>query len=122
MKKIAFITLCSFFSLVSCSDDNGTNTNSDDFDPIGATFILQNAFPNLSFSRPVDFQNPGDNSNRIFVVEQGGIIRVFENSENATTSEIFLDISSLVNTNANEQGLLGLAFHPNFQIVISCQI
>ena len=115
MKKIAFISSLIFLSFISCSDDNGTNTNSDDLDPSGTTFSLQNAFPNLSFSRPVDFQSPGDSSNRIFVVEQGGTIRVFDNSESAASSEVFLDISSLINTNANEQGLLGLAFHPNFE-------
>nr|WP_298997804.1 PQQ-dependent sugar dehydrogenase [uncultured Allomuricauda sp.] len=115
MKKIALLTSVTFLILFSCSDDNGATTNSDDVDPGDTTFTLQNAFPNLSFSRPVDFQSPNDSSNRVFVVEQGGTIRVFDNDENEDTSQIFLDISSQINTTANEQGLLGLAFHPNFE-------
>ncbi|PRX55471.1 PQQ-dependent sugar dehydrogenase [Flagellimonas meridianipacifica] len=115
MKKIALISVVTFLLLLSCSDDNGTTTNSDDVDPGDTTFTLQNAFPNLSFSRPVDFQSPGDSSSRVFVVEQGGIIRVFNNDESEESSDVFLDISSQINTTANEQGLLGLAFHPNFE-------
>ncbi|MEM9869344.1 MAG: PQQ-dependent sugar dehydrogenase, partial [Bacteroidota bacterium] len=84
-------------------------------DPIVSTFTVQNAFPNLMFSRPVDFQTAGDSSNRIFVVEQGGTIKVFQNDSETNASETFLDISDKIDTNANEQGLLGLAFHPNFE-------
>ena len=115
MKKIALIFASISLSFFSCSDDGEVNSTSDDVDDLGETsFTLQNAFPNLSFSRPVDFQSTNDSSNRIFVVKQGGIIRVFDNNENVETSEVFLDISALINTTANEQGLLGLAFHPDF--------
>ena len=40
-------------------------------------YSLQQAFPNLSFSNPVDLQNAGDGTDRIFVVEQAGIIYSF---------------------------------------------
>ncbi|MDZ7343212.1 MAG: PQQ-dependent sugar dehydrogenase [candidate division KSB1 bacterium] len=76
---------------------------------------LEVAFPNLSFSRPVDLQHVGDGSNRLFVVEQAGIIRVFENSASAAAAPVFLDIRDRVNDSGNEEGLLGLAFHPNYQ-------
>ncbi len=112
MKKIS-PTIIIFLLLFSCSSDNGNGT-SDDNNPPDETFILENAFPNLSFSRPVDFQSPEDSSNRIFVVEQGGTIKVFPNDENSSNAETFLDISGNINTEANEQGLLGLAFHPDF--------
>ncbi|NWG10330.1 PQQ-dependent sugar dehydrogenase [Candidatus Bathyarchaeota archaeon] len=71
------------------------------------------AFPNLSFSSPIGIYNARDGSNRLFVVEQQGIIRVFENTKNTTTANVFLDISNKV-INSGELGLLGLAFHPNF--------
>ncbi len=112
MKKIS-PTIIIFLLLFSCSSDNGNGT-SDDNNPPDETFILENAFPNLSFSRPVDFQSPEDSSNRIFVVEQGGTIKVFPNDENSSNAETFLDIRGNINTEANEQGLLGLAFHPDF--------
>ena len=75
---------------------------------------IQTAFPNLNFTRPVDLQYAGDGSNRLFVVEQQGIIRVFENNPNVPGSTIFLDIRSRVQDSGNEQGLLGLAFHPDY--------
>src|SRR5262245_60228220 len=62
-------------------------------------------------STPVFFTNAKDGTNRRFVIEQVGRIRVLQpGSSNFTT---FLDISSRVLFN-NERGLLGLAFHPQF--------
>jgi glucose/arabinose dehydrogenase len=72
------------------------------------------AFPNITFKRPVDIQHPGDNSNRLFVVEQQGKIWVFENNSTVLASEIFLDITQKVDNSDDEEGLLGLAFHPEF--------
>ncbi len=75
---------------------------------------VQIAFPALSFSQPVGLYNAGDGTNRIFVVEQSGVIRVFQNSAEAAQSTVFLDITDRV-LFGGEQGLLGMAFHPNFQ-------
>jgi glucose/arabinose dehydrogenase len=74
---------------------------------------LVEAFPHLSFVDPVDLQHAGDGSNRLFAVEQAGVIRVFENSFVTTSSKVFLNIQGKV-TSGGERGLLGLAFHPNF--------
>jgi glucose/arabinose dehydrogenase len=77
---------------------------------------LEDAFPNLSsFSRPVDFQNAGDQSNRVFVVEQQGVIYVFENDPEVSERSVFLDIDPRVDDGGNEEGLLGLAFHPDYK-------
>ena len=65
-----------------------------------------------SFERPIDLQTPADGSDRLFVVEQQGRIWVLRNGEVATKP--FLDISDRVNDGSNEQGLLGLAFHPRY--------
>src|SRR5690606_18087179 len=54
---------------------------------------------------------PGDTS-RLFVVEQAGNIHLLVNGE--LQSEPFLDISDNVERSGNEQGLLGLAFHPDY--------
>jgi hypothetical protein len=77
---------------------------------------LQNAFPNLpanAFTSPVDIQAPDDGSNRLFVVEQSGYIRVVENDPAATAAALFLDIDARV-TSGGETGLLGLAFDPDY--------
>jgi glucose/arabinose dehydrogenase len=60
---------------------------------------------------PVDLQNAGDE--RLFVVEQRGVIRVIDGS--GLQDEPFLDIRERVYDVSNEQGLLGLAFHPDFE-------
>lgn len=74
---------------------------------------MQQAFNGISFSSPVDLQDPGDGSGRLFVVEQGGRIRVFQNSQQVSSSALFLDISGRI-SNGGERGLLGLAFDSQY--------
>ena len=84
---------------------------------IGQDISYQNAFTDLSFNFPVEIQSSNDGSNRLFVVEQQGRIKVFPNKSNVTSAELttFLDISSIVSYSAGQEiGLLGLAFHPNY--------
>jgi len=61
---------------------------------------------------PLDLEQPNDNSGRLFVVEQGGTIRIIQNG--AVLPQPFFDITSKV-INQEEMGLLGLTFHPGFQ-------
>lgn len=63
------------------------------------------------FSTPMDLTHAGDGSNRIFVAERAGVIKLIENGTTLTTP--FLNISTLVSS-AGEGGLLGLAFHPDY--------
>ena len=79
-------------------------------------YTIANAFPSLSFQDPVGIYHSGDATNRIFVLEQEGRIKVFENNPSILDSEIFLDITSIVDQDGGytEEGLLGLAFHPNY--------
>ena len=82
-----------------------------------AQITYEPAFTNLRFNRPVEIQNAQDGSNRLFVVEQSGIIRVFENDPSLADTEVdtFLDLTSQVTfSSGQEMGLLGLAFHPNY--------
>jgi glucose/arabinose dehydrogenase len=81
-----------------------------------ATFPDPNAYtwqqleiPDLQ--RPVDLQPDG--SGRLFVVEKAGRIRIIESGQLLETP--FLDITDRVGSNGNEQGLLGLAFHPQYR-------
>jgi glucose/arabinose dehydrogenase len=78
-------------------------------------YEIEEAFPNLTFSRPTDLQSARDGSGRLFVVEQDGVIRVFKNDPAEKASTVFLDLRSRVNTAGNEMGMLGLAFHPEFK-------
>jgi len=76
---------------------------------------LEKCFELLRFRRPVLVTHAGDGSDRIFVVEQNGRILTFENGPSPSKTELFLDISSLVSRKGNEEGLLGLAFHPDYK-------
>jgi glucose/arabinose dehydrogenase len=65
------------------------------------------------FAHPLDIQNAGDGSGRLFIVQQGGRIRILENGQ--MLDPPFLDIIGRVGSVGNEQGLLGMAFDPNFK-------
>jgi hypothetical protein len=76
------------------------------------------AFPELSFNLPVEIINANDGTNRMFIVEQGGLIKVFPNSQTTSNSALntFLDVRSKVNLGVGQEvGLLGMAFHPNYE-------
>ena len=76
------------------------------------------AFPNLHFTTFGDgtvlLTYPPDGTNRIVVVEQEGLVKIFENNPSVSQVSTFLDIQPQVAQNGNEEGLLGLAFHPNY--------
>lgn len=103
-----------FLTFAFCSDsprkDDNTQAAQD-----AMAYKAVVAFPQLSFTRPVDLQHAPDNSNRIFVVEQAGVISVFPNSESSSSKTTFLDIREKVDDQGNEEGLLGLAFHPDYK-------
>ena len=67
--------------------------------------------------RPMLLTHAGDGSNRVFVPLQEGAIHVFPNDDAAAKTNIFLDIRDRVrySDKQNEEGLLGLAFHPKFK-------
>lgn len=65
-------------------------------------------------SRPVAVRHAGDGSDRIFVIEKPGRIRIYDLSTDTLLTQPFLDITGAVDSGGNEQGLLGLAFHPDY--------
>jgi glucose/arabinose dehydrogenase len=67
--------------------------------------------------RPIVLTHAGDGGNRVFVATQHGVIHVFPNDQKADKTRIFLDIQDRVvyDDNQNEEGFLGLAFHPNYK-------
>jgi glucose/arabinose dehydrogenase len=89
------------------------------------------AFPNLEWTgwkaeddtgkvavlRPILLTHAGDGSNRVFVPTQQGVVHVFPNDDSAKKTSIFLDITPRIRylDKQNEEGLLGMAFHPKFK-------
>lgn len=106
MKIYIHILLFMIIFIFFCQNHTGTNQV--------PTLSLIQAFPHLSFTRPVDFQYAPNGSNQVYVVEQQGIIYSFENTASVKEKIKFLDITDRVNDTGNEEGLLGLAFHPEF--------
>lgn len=103
--------LCAALSLLSiaaCSSGGG--------DPVAksASFPAAITLTRVAggFSQPTAITHAGDSSGRLFVLEQGGAIRIVRNG--AVSPTPFLNISSLVTPTGGEQGLLGLAFPPGF--------
>lgn len=112
--------LCLFaVVLIACSGLNrvsaGPNQESIQVqDKIDAPTVIQ-LEPVLSgLSNIVYATNSHDGTNRLFVIEKVGNIRVAQPGASSTT--LFLNISSRVLSTGNEQGLLGLAFHPMYSV------
>jgi glucose/arabinose dehydrogenase len=65
-----------------------------------------------NLSTPLDLVNADDGSGRMFVAQMGGTIRIIKNG--VVQAGNFLDIHARVSQNGGEQGLLSLAFPPNY--------
>jgi glucose/arabinose dehydrogenase len=78
------------------------------FSALAQNIVLQTLA--TGFSSPVAIVHSGDS--RLFVVQRGGLIRIL-NADGTINATPFLDVSSLI-VSGGERGLLGLAFHPDY--------
>lgn len=92
MKRLLLFLTCCVFTLVNAQDIN--------LELYGS-----------GFSSPVNVKHAGDD--RLFVVERAGYIKIL-NSDGTVNTTNFLNIDSRVTNNGGEQGLLAMAFHPNY--------
>ncbi len=85
-------------------------------DPAGLPKLkTEVAYPNLKFDRPVALAYPEDGSNLLFVAEQHKATVVsFPDERDATDLQEFLKLPDPINKD-NEEGLLGLTFHPKYK-------
>ncbi len=69
--------------------------------------------------RPIGMTHAGDGSGRLFIGTQDGMVQIIEPSDAPQQAKLFLDIRDIVRnftkSGANEEGLLGLAFHPKYE-------
>src|SRR5690606_12493778 len=94
MKKLVFV-LCAFLASTL----------------INAQPQLQLETFTSGLSSPIHITNAGDE--RMFVCQQAGTIRIL-NADGSAITTPFLNITTRVRSTGNEQGLLGLAFHPDY--------
>ncbi|NNE90589.1 MAG: glucose sorbosone dehydrogenase [Verrucomicrobiales bacterium] len=77
---------------------------------------LKQIYSGLETERPLALVVPPDGTNRRFLVEQTGKIRILPADESATGAKLFADFADTMEVEKNfEEGLLGLAFHPEFK-------
>jgi glucose/arabinose dehydrogenase len=114
--QIRAFALVLLISACGRNGEDGTATSTPTPIPSATLPVLQAelAFPILSFSNPVLITNAKDGTDRLFVVELAGRILVFPNDDNVTDASVFLDMQDQVLT-GGEQGLLGLAFDPDYR-------
>ena len=76
---------------------------------------FQRAWPGVKTRRPVQIVSRPDRDDVLYIVEQLGRIRTVDGSDlTSDASELALDIRDRVNARSNEEGLLSVAFHPDF--------
>jgi glucose/arabinose dehydrogenase len=107
-----------------------TKVPGQDIDQTPLSMDTAPAFPDLKWTgwnpdnkgkpnplRPIVLTHAGDGSNRVFVATEHGVIHVFPNDQKATETKIFLDLQDRVvyDDKQNEEGFLGLAFHPDYK-------
>ncbi|MFO7676984.1 MAG: PQQ-dependent sugar dehydrogenase [Thermoplasmatota archaeon] len=119
-----YITCSPVFGLGRITVTISVNTVEKTFNGFVFLFFIR-VFPELTvdfetvasgLTSPVGLVNAGDGSNRLFIIDQTGIINIIEND--VLNPEPFLDISDKIvdlDQIYDERGLLGLAFHPNYK-------
>ena len=115
IRLIVFVLLHLFIGLASAQD--AEIVISRDAAPSSANVKL--TLIASGFNRPLYLTHAGDGANRLFLVEQSGKVWIFKDGE--MLSRPFLDLSAIISRSAlgsgfTEQGLLGLAFHPQYAI------
>ncbi len=106
------------FAACGGSDDGGAFTPPPPPPPpVGADIATLRAFTQLlAFNEPLAMLQRPNNDTRWYVVQRGGIIYTFPNDPNVIPAElsVFANLTGIVNSSAGEAGLLGVAFHPEF--------
>jgi glucose/arabinose dehydrogenase len=99
---LLFAILLGSCSLNSCSGTGSSSRISD----ISLTLVAS------GFSHPLGIGHAGDGSGRMFIVEQGGLVKIIKSGATLTTP--FLNVAGLLKSATGEQGLLGISFPPGY--------
>jgi glucose/arabinose dehydrogenase len=115
LKRNLLTLLCLAVSLIACPAiffAHASPTASQGRVEAITAIQLQQVLTGLS--NTVYVTNSHDGTNRLFIIEKAGVIRVAQ--PGASTTTVFLNITSKVLSTDNERGLLGVAFHPKYAI------
>jgi glucose/arabinose dehydrogenase len=114
------IAILAFLSLAACGDGSISLNPPPPGEPPPAeppAIGVDPAFTQLAFDQPLAMMQPPADSDRWFVVEKAGVVREFPDEPDVSLGEVsvFVDISARVDSSPAEGGLLGMAFHPDFE-------
>ena len=107
---IAGLVLVCTACLIGCSDDGSTQGS---LPPLPQSNDLRLQPISTSLISPVFMTAPPADTTRLFIVQQGGAIRIFNITSGSLLTDPFLDISLLLST-VGERGLLGMTFDPQY--------
>ncbi|MBW8381475.1 MAG: PQQ-dependent sugar dehydrogenase [Youngiibacter sp.] len=82
--------------------------------PKPESYKMVEAYPALTFKQPLEYVWFEANG-KAYVVERGGLILEFDDTSDVKDLSIFADLTSRVSVSATERGLLGFAFHPDYE-------
>jgi len=108
-RTLAYCAFAAASLIAACGGGSGGDAP---VNPTGVSLHLQRIGAGISLNSPVFLTAPAGDNARLFVVEKGGTIKVV-NKASGSLIGTFLDISALVST-GGEQGLLGMAFDPDY--------
>jgi len=112
MRLLHFLVLF----IVLIGNLSGCGNSSSNPSPMASGGItLTQVFSNLSFNAPILMLQAPGNDTRWYVVEQDGLIKTFETGDSSFTVFANLTDRAVYTGGQDERGLLGMAFHPNFQ-------
>ena len=120
MNKMAFVLALAFLLLAACNGNSGgppadSTPPPAERPPEGglSSLAVERAFENLTFTQPVEMvQRPGDEE-RWYLLEKAGRVRTFTAQDSGAADT--LDLRESVQSGPSEAGLLGIAFHPQFE-------
>lgn len=92
-------------------------------EPPATTVEVVEAFPGLNFTQPTDLANAPGDTQRLWVTQKNGVVRLIPDVTDPTpSSQTFFDLPALlaargeaIGNPGNERGLLGIVFHPDYQ-------
>ena len=90
--------------------------------PPASIIEIENAFAGLSFSSPLCLRSPLGETRRLFVCEKGGDLELIPDvTASSPVKTVFLDLDQILSSRgetlltSSEQGLLSVAFHPDYE-------
>jgi glucose/arabinose dehydrogenase len=88
--------------------------------PVATGFVTSNALGDLTFDLPLCTTFPKGVTNRLWVMERAGVVKVVDNLGETPISQVFMNLSSHLTAQGrplqlwSDNGLLAMAFHPNY--------